>query len=282
MEDKNLIVFTKHFKELDIDKLIEKIKEMGVYGADLCVRPEYPVNPENIENQLPLTVKKFEEEGLTISMITTPTNFNDPENPVVEKVFSACGFSGIKLIKIGYWFMEKDGYWKTVEKIRKKIEKFIKIAEKYDVKFLLHNHSGSTMSLNSSSVMNLIKGFPEEFVGVFLDPGHLSIVGEPIDMAVDIVKEYISAVAIKDLKRERVFVDGKKNWQIRIVPLGEGYVDWEKVLNILFEIKFSGPISIHSEYSELKIDDLIDQTKMDIRYIKRIIEKLKGEKNDSI
>jgi sugar phosphate isomerase/epimerase len=276
MESKNLIVFTKHFKGLNIDELIKKIKETGAYGVDLCVRPDYPVNPENIEKQLPKAVKKFNDEGLSIPMITTPTDFVEPEKPEVERVFYACAVSGIKLIKIGYWFMKEEGYWKTVENIRKKIEKFIKIAGKNSIKILIHNHSGSTMSLNSVSVMNLIKGFPVEYVGVFLDPGHLSITGEPIDMAIDIVKEYLSAVAVKDIIRERVVINGKRKWQIRIVPLGEGYVEWEKVLDLLYKIKFSGPISIHSEYSELKIDDLIDQTKIDLRYIKRIIENLKG------
>lgn len=100
-------------------------------------------------------------------------------------------------------------------------------------------------------------------------------------MAIDIVKKYISAIAIKDLIRERIIVDGKRRWQIRVVPLGEGYVEWDKVFNKLFEIKFSGPLSIHSEYSELKIDDLIDQTKIDIRYVKRIIESKKGEKSEA-
>lgn len=163
MAKNELILFTKHFKDLDIDVLIEKIKEIGAEGVDLCVRPEYPVNPDNIEKELPIVVKKFKENSLSIPMITTPTNFIDPENSVVEKVFSACSISGIKLIKLGYWFMEKDGYWKTVENIRKKIEKFIKIAEKYKVKFLIHNHSGATMGLNSCSVMNLINDFPEEY-----------------------------------------------------------------------------------------------------------------------
>ena len=44
------------------------------------------------------------------------------------------------------------------------------------------------MGLNSSAVMNLVEGFDPQHVGVFADPGHLSIVGEPIDMALDIVK----------------------------------------------------------------------------------------------
>ena len=47
-----------------------------------------------------------------------------------------------------------------------------------------------SMGLNSSSVMNLVKGFDPKHVGVFSDPGHLSICGEPIEMALNI-RHYI-------------------------------------------------------------------------------------------
>jgi sugar phosphate isomerase/epimerase len=273
MENFKLILFTKHFRSLSINELVETIKNVGAEGADLCVRPGYYVEPENID-KLQEVVRIFKDEGLSIPMITTPTDFVEPDNPVVEKVFSGCREAEINIIKIGYWYMEKDGYWKTIEKIRKKIEKFLKLCEKYNVKILVHNHSGGTMGLNSSSVMNIVKGFNPKYIGVFLDPGHLSLVGEPLPMAVDIVKDYLSAVAVKDIIRERIFINGKRKWQMRIVPLGEGFVDWETLIKLLIEMKFDGPISIHSEYSEFDLETLIDQTKIDIRYFKKIINEV--------
>jgi sugar phosphate isomerase/epimerase len=273
MENFKLILFTKHFRSLSINELVETIKNVGAEGADLCVRPGYYVEPENID-KLQEVARIFKDEGLSIPMITTPTDFVEPDNPVVEKVFSGCREAEINIIKIGYWYMEKDGYWKTIEKIRKKIEKFLKLCEKYNVKILVHNHSGGTMGLNSSSVMNIVKGFNPKYIGVFLDPGHLSLVGEPLPMAVDIVKDYLSAVAVKDIIRERIFINGKRKWQMRIVPLGEGFVDWETLIKLLIEMKFDGPISIHSEYSEFDLETLIDQTKIDIRYFKKIINEV--------
>jgi len=273
MENFKLILFTKHFRSLSINELVETIKNVGAEGADLCVRPGYYVEPENID-KLQEVVRIFKDEGLSIPMITTPTDFVEPDNPVVEKVFSGCREAEINIIKIGYWYMEKDGYWKTIEKIREKIEKFLKLSEKYNVKILVHNHSGGTMGLNSSSVMNIVKGFNPKYIGVFLDPGHLSLVGEPLPMAVDIVKDYLSAVAVKDIIRERIFINGKRKWQMRIVPLGEGFVDWETLIKLLIEMKFDGPISIHSEYSEFDLETLIDQTKIDIRYFKKIINEV--------
>ncbi|MFA7628841.1 MAG: hypothetical protein WCY37_05580 [Candidatus Dojkabacteria bacterium] len=34
-----LVLFTKYFSELSVDRLIEVIKDVEVEGADLCVRP---------------------------------------------------------------------------------------------------------------------------------------------------------------------------------------------------------------------------------------------------
>lgn len=271
-----LIVFTKYLKGLDIERLIEVIKFVDGEGADLCVRPGYLVEPENCSENLPEIVKNFKDAGLSIPLITTPVDFVEPDSPITEKLFSTCGEIGIKLIKLGYWFMGKD-YWETVGKIRKIIEKFVKLSEKYNVKVLIHTHSGETMSINSASTMNLIKGFDPRYIGVFLDPGHLSLVGEPLPMALNIVGEYLSAVAVKDFVRERVISGGKRTWEKRVVPLGEGFADWHTLIRLLLEMKFSGPVSIHSEYSEYDLETIIDQTRIDIRYFRKVISIVQQE-----
>ena len=39
------IMFTKHLQGLDIRGIMDALKSVGVEGADLCVRPGYPVTP---------------------------------------------------------------------------------------------------------------------------------------------------------------------------------------------------------------------------------------------
>ena len=266
-----LIMFTKHLQGLDLDRVIAALKSVGVEGADLCVRPGYPVTPDNVLNRLPEAVRKFQNAGLCIPMITTPGEFVSSKDPSAEKIMAACQQAGVKLIKLGYWYMEPEGYWKTVDKLRLELAAFSSLAEKYQVKVMVHNHSGNTMGLNSCSVMNLVKGLDPKYVGVFTDPGHLSLVGEPLPMALDIVKDYISALAVKDLIKERTLQDGKRGRQLRVVPLGEGYVNWYALAEILLRMKFSGPVSIHSEYAELDVDGVIDQTRLDVRFFKKVV-----------
>ena len=139
------------------------------------------------------------------------------------------------------------------------------------VQTVVHNHSGLSMGLNSSSVMNLVKGFDAKHIGVFADPGHLSICGEPIDLALNIVKDYLSVLAFKDLIRERVQQNGKTTWRTKVVRLGHGFGDWDNLLNAMDRVGFDGPISFHSEYSGEPVETVIDLARADVRFMRGLM-----------
>jgi sugar phosphate isomerase/epimerase len=265
------IMFTKHLEGWDLCQIIAGLKSAGVEGADLCVRPGYPVNPENAKTDLPAAAKRFADEGLCIPLITTPGDFTDAGMDYADSLFEACAEAGVKFVKLGYWYMEEGGYWATIDRCRARLEGFAKLAEKTGVKPIVHNHSGSTMGLNSCSVMNIVKGFDPKLVGVFTDVGHLSVVGEPYPMSLDIVKDYMSALAFKDLVRVKN-PDG--SWAIDVWPLGMGLGNFPQVMKLLKDMAFAGPISFHCEYSRMDPDSIIDQLRMDVRFIKKIVDGL--------
>lgn len=265
------IMFTKHLEGWDLPQIMDGLKRAGVQGADLCVRPGYPVTPENAPTELPRTAKMFADEGLSIPLITTPGDFVSPDMDYAESLFAACGEAGVKFMKLGYWHMEADGYWATLDRCRKHLEGFSKLAEKTGVKAVVHNHSGSTMGLNSCAVMHLMEGFDPKFVGVFADVGHLSMVGEPYPMAFNIVEKYLAAVAFKDLKRKRN-ADG--NWGVEVLPMGLGVGNFPQVMQVLTQMNYQGPISFHCEYGAMPPESIVHQCNIDTRYIQGILDKL--------
>jgi sugar phosphate isomerase/epimerase len=268
-------MFTKHLEGWDLSQVIAGLKAGGVEGADLCVRPGYPVNPENAATELPAAAKLFADEGLVIPLITTPGDFTDAGIDYAESLFFACAEAGVSLVKLGYWYMEEGGYWATIDRCRKRLEGFVELAARTGVKPIVHNHSGSTMGLNSCSVMNIVKGFDPAHVGVFTDVGHLSIVGEPYPMAFDIVKDYMSAVALKDLVRMRVPVgDGAQAWGIDVWPLGMGFSDFPTVFRLLKEMGFAGPLSFHCEYSRMPAESVVQQCRIDTRFAEAVVAGL--------
>ena len=151
---------------------------------------------------------------------------------------------------------------------------FQALSEKTGVQTVVHNHSGRSMGLNSVAAMNLVKGFDPKHIGIFSDPGHLSLCGEPIDMALDIVRDYLSILAFKDMILERRIRDGQATWGSSVRKLGWGFVDWETTLATLKAMQFNGAISMHSEYSGEPTETVIDLARADTRFVKALLADL--------
>jgi sugar phosphate isomerase/epimerase len=273
------IMFTKHAQGFDLSKLVSALKGAGMDGADLCVRPGYPVTPENAAKQLPAAAKAFAEEGMSIPLVTTPGNFTEPDLPEAEPVFAACAKAGVGLIKLGYWqYSAGDDYWAMLDSCRKKLDGFAKLAEKHGPRALVHIHSGSTMGLNASAVMRLVEGFDSRYVGIFADPGHLAITGEPPAMAFNILRKYAACFAFKDTIKLPVQRDGRDVYVMHTRRIGDGIVDWRQVAKTIVDLKLDTlPISIHCEYEGEPAESVVDLARVDLRYVRRLFAEVGGK-----
>ena len=130
------------------------------------------------------------------------------------------------------------------------------------------------MGLNTSAMMHLVEGFDPRYIGLYLDPGHLSIVGEPIEMALDIAGKYLAVVSMKDLMRQRVLRDGEATWETRVVRLGHGFGDLCALVRALARMGFAGPVSFHSEYSGEPVETVIDLARIDVRYVRALLAQV--------
>ena len=86
-------------------------------------------------------------------------------------------------------------------------------------------------------------------------------------MALDIVSEYLSVLAFKDLIRQRPLgrtVQGAPAGGT--MRLGQGFGDWPAVVKTLDGLNFEGPVSFHSEYSGEPIETVIDLARIDVRF----------------
>ena len=60
-------------------------------------------------------------------------------------------------------------------------------------------------------------------------------------------------------------------------PLGMGFGNFPQVMKLLKDMAFSGPISFHCEYSQHPPDSVIDQCRIDVRFLQAIVDKLDGD-----
>ncbi|HPD17870.1 MAG TPA: TIM barrel protein [Planctomycetota bacterium] len=266
-----LIFFTKSLKGMDVEATGREVMGMGLEGLDLAVRPGYCVNPDNVASELPRALAVWADMGLSVPMVTTPGDFTDPTPPLAEVMLAACGEAGIHEIKLGYWLYQKPGYWAQVDSIRHALEGFQRLAEKHGVRVAVHTHSDAFFGLNASAAMHLVKGFDPRYVGVYLDPGHLSINGEPIRMAVDIAREHLCLVAVKAMLHVRREKDGQPVWRRELVPLREGLVNWDETLRALRDAAYDGPLTFHSEYENVSLEQLRALTRDDVAYIRGLL-----------
>lgn len=273
------IMFTKHLEGFDLPQIVAGIKSVGLDGADLCVRPGYPITPENSDQMLKKAVQMFADEGLSVPLVTTPGNFTDPKAADAERLYAACGEAGVRLLKLGYWVMKPDeDYWKKADGVLKALKGFAKLSRKYGVKSLVHTHSGPYMGLNVSAGLQLVGEFEPEEVGLFLDAGHLTMCGEPMFMAISMGGKYVSCFAFKDLVRLPGSWGGREVYYPHTRRLGWGAVDWDEVVKSIIDAGLQDlPISLHSEYGGIPAESVLDIARVDLRFIKQKFQEVGGK-----
>ncbi len=259
------VYFTKTLKELDVPGLIGFCKETGLDGADLAVRPGYPVHPDNAAAELPRAAKAFRDEGLFIGLATAPTNLSDPDGPAAKAIFEACGKAGVAAVKIGYFGYQPGKLESGIKEARAKLAGFAKLAERTGVRACYHTHSGNYLGCNAASLRLLLQDLDPHHVGAFVDTGHVAVDGGPIRLELETVRPWLSLVAIKDMAWEK----GPKGWSHHVVPAGEGVVNWAEVGQGLKENKFNGTVSLHGEYEAKDLAERKRLAKQELALLKK-------------
>jgi len=262
------VFFTKTLKGLGVPALIDALRGVGADGADLCVRDGYPVNPANVRRELPGVARRFHDAGLTVAMVTAPTDLHDPASPQAEELFAGCHDAGVPYVKPGYWAFRPGPFAPQLDAARRELAGWQKLAQRFGVRCCVHIHSGSYLTINTAAALLLVSGTAPEQIGLYLDPGHLALNGEPAPMAVSMAGKRLSLVAVKDLMWERT--DDVRVRRVVCRPLGEGFVDWRQWMRELASVRFQGPLSFHSEYEGLSDPQMLEQAKRDIRYLRDV------------
>ncbi len=262
------VYFTKMLRELDVEGLAAFCKETGLEGVDLAVRPGYPVTPDNALKALPEAAKILEDAGLVIGLVTAPTNLIDPASKPARTIFDACARAGVPAVKIGY-FPYRPPFDTRLEEARTKLAGFAKLAERTKVKACYHTHSGANLGNNGAGARLLVKDLDAHHVGIFFDTGHTAINGGPPVMELDLVRPWLSLVAIKDMAP----LKSKSGWRYDVVPVGEGIVRWAEVGKGLKECKFNGTVSLHGEYHAKDLAERKKLAKQELAALKKHLSR---------
>ena len=259
------VYFTKLIQPREISAYIAFAKKVGLDGFDLAVRPGYPVNPTNVAKELPVALKKFRDAGLSIGLVTAPTGMIDPKSKSAQTIFDACGNAGISAIKIGY-FRYRGNADAEIKSAHEALAGFAKLAEKTKVKACYHTHSGSFLGANCGMLRLMLKDLDPHHLGVFADTGHLAVNGSPISLELDLIRNWLHLIAIKDMVRKKT----DRGWRHSDAPAGKGMVHWSELSRTLKKLKFNGTISLHGEYHVKDAEERIQLGKGELQFLKKL------------
>jgi sugar phosphate isomerase/epimerase len=258
------VYFSKLLQELDVPALIAFCQEVGLDGVDLAVRPGYPVNPENCATALSPAAKRFREAGLSVGLVSAPTNLNDPGSATARRLIDACGAAGVPFLKIGY-FPYAGNFRASVTEARRRLAGWGELGAKANVRVCYHTHSGGNLGNNAAGLRLLLDGLDPHHVGAFADTGHLSLHGGPIRMELDILGEWFCLLAIKDMAWDH----GPMGWRSRVVPAGQGIVRWDETAKALKDARFAGTVSLHGEYETKDLKERKELARQELSFLKR-------------
>jgi sugar phosphate isomerase/epimerase len=149
----------------------------------------------------------------------------------------------VPAVKIGY-FPYRGKFDAELKDARARLTGFAKLAATTGVRACYHTHSGNYLGANCGVLRMMLQDLDPHHVGAFADTGHLAVNGSPIRLELDLVRPWLSLVAIKDMAWHKQ----DRGWRHDVVPAGEGIVRWPEVGLALRECKFGGTVSLHGEY----------------------------------
>lgn len=273
------VLFTDNLADLSLEAAAAGAKRAGFAGLDLTLRPGGHVLPENAETGLAQAKHIVEAQGLSIPMIST--GIADASSSHAETVFAAAAHYGARRIKLGYWEYQPFGTLaKQLDRVHEQLAGLVALGKKYDVLPCVHCHSGRLVASGGPLLYLILKEFPPGDVGAYVDPMHMTIEGSRSgwELGLDLLAPWIALVGIKNFRWIPAERDagGQQRYRWEYVPLADGLAPLPEFVNYLKQLKYDGIVSLHSEYKgessyrRLSTPELLDQSAVDLKYVKRL------------
>lgn len=237
-----ITVFTKPWPDESLPALADKIAGLGADGVELAVRPGYQVTPETIAEMLPEAVRNFGERGLVIASIASEAD---------ERAIAACSEAGVPLIRVMAPIDLTIGYLASVDRHRRRLNALLPALARHGVAIGVQNHYGNFVG-SAVGLLHLLQDYDPRQVCAVLDAAHCAVDGEPVAMAVDILKDRIPLlVNFKSAYHARVTQpEDEAVFKVKWTTHRHGGYSWAEFARCLKAIGFAGNVCLPAEYSD--------------------------------
>jgi sugar phosphate isomerase/epimerase len=253
-------VFTKPWKDLEINELCKLVKGFGFDGIEFPLRPGYQVEPEDAEKGLPRLVKQLGEHDLVITSVASVTE---------ENIFAGCASAGIPIIRRMAYIDLKDGYFPAIEQMKRELDKTVPLCEKYNVKVGIQLHFMSGAS-NSMELRNIVNGYDPRYIAAIWDSAHSALAGEEPEQGLDILWPHLCMVNLKNAFYKPVTGPDAETlkWGYYFSSAKRGMASWPRISKYLKSRSYRGVLCLTAEYSEKELVNRL--IREDIDYAKTL------------
>jgi len=243
-------VYSLIFRDYTLNDFFKKMQEIGYEAVELRVHEDgCHLSPYADLSEAKKIAKLAEEYGLEICCLASYAKLGFPwdkakvELDKMVRVAKLANEMGAKVFRIKVASYDpKLGYEEIRKLFREQAKNLFEKLSKIGVEAIpvVEQHGGGDMAHSTALLKDLLRGLDPDKIGVLFDPGNSVVVGWlPIDLQMDIIKEYIKHVHVKNYKW-----DPKRPGNVIPSSLNEGIVDWERVVAILKEMNYKGYLSL--------------------------------------
>jgi len=244
-------VFTKPWKT-PLPELARHIAGLGFDGVELPVRPGYPVQPENVAEELPRAARLLAERGLRIASIAGLAE---------ERTIAACAEAGVPVIRICVGIRPEETYFEGEARLQRQFDVLVPALDRHGVTLGIQNHCGRDVC-NAMGLHSLVGRYDPRHVAAVWDAAHNALQGEEPEPALDIVGSHLCMVNLKNAFWRRT--NGPEAeaaaWRPYWTSARHGLASWPRVAASLKKRGYSGVVCLTAEYSD---EDAVDRLAAD-------------------
>lgn len=239
----SIVVFSKVYQELELnfEDAAAVTAEAGLNGIDCPVRPGGEIIPEQATDELPRYVEVLGRRGLKLPLLATAITGVD--SPLAETLLRTARKLGVQYYRLGFIDRQRDVAAETqVREVRARLKDLAALNKQLGLGALLQNHSPAGRTTYFGGDLNelaaTVEGFDPAQIGVAFDIAHALVVhGDDWRQHFERLKPHFKIAYVKDVKRPG-----------RWVPFGEGEIAGTGYFQLLKQMHYQAPISLHIEF----------------------------------
>lgn len=239
-----IVGFTKPFQHLAPAQLADFVSSLGWDGIECPVRSKGQVEPEAVEQGLPVVKEALQKNGLSIEQVAT--DILSLDQPHAEKTLRTCSRLGLKRLRLGFFrYRESTSPWEQLNELRPRLKDLAAACTDLGLWAGIQNHSGKDwVGAPVWDVVGLLQEINSPSLGLTFDIGHATLEGGlSWPLHARIAAPFQRSLIVKDFRWEK----GDQGWHEHWCPLGEGMVQ-RSFFETLKKSSFAGPVIQHHEY----------------------------------